>query len=316
MKTRSRTVIITGVLTACACFGQPDHHAPAKSAAKPPAEPKHTEAKPAETKHGESKPVAKAPASVPVKGATKAEGAGTGTGELHAPTKVTEPEVLTAEQALERLREGNARWVKDTEEHPSSDAARRQLTAQGQHPFATIITCADSRLPVERIFDRGVGELFVVRVAGNVAGTSETGTAEYAVEHLKTPVIVVMGHTKCGAVAAAASGAELHGSLGELVARITPAVERARKVTTEGDAAALASASVRENVWQTVFDLLSQSAEVRSGVREGHVQIVGAVCDITTGKVEFMGEHPWQREIIAAIANAAPVSHAEVEETP
>ena len=115
---------------------------------------------------------------------------------------------MTGDAALKMLQEGNQRWVMDKDENPNTDPSRRAMLAEkGQKPFVTILTCADSRLPVERIFDRGVGEVFVVRVAGNVAGTSETGTIEYAVGHIKTPLLVVMGHTKCGAVAAAASGA-------------------------------------------------------------------------------------------------------------
>ena len=133
---------------------------------------------------------------------------GAGTAAHHADASSTP----TADEALALLTQGNQRWVDGTTTNPSTDAERREALAEnGQHPFVTILTCADSRIPVERVFDRGVGELFVVRVAGNVAGSSETGTIEYGVGHLKTRLLVVMGHTKCGAVAAACSGAELHG---------------------------------------------------------------------------------------------------------
>lgn len=209
---------------------------------------------------------------------------------------------VDADAALNLLTEGNQRWVEDKPQDPSAGLSRRQLLAeQGQKPFATIITCADSRLPVERLFDRGVGELFVIRVAGNVAGESETGTIEYGVGHLKTPLLVVMGHTKCGAVAAAAGGAELHGSLGKLVARVGPAVERARRGNPGVSSDELPALAIRENVWQTMFDLFKSSEEVRSAVRSGELRVIGAVCDLSTGKVNWMGEHPWQAEIITAL---------------
>lgn len=211
-------------------------------------------------------------------------------------------ETQDPEAILKQLQDGNERWVMDKCQNPNDEPTRRALLAdQGQKPFATIITCSDSRLPVERIFDRGVGELFVVRVAGNVAGESETGTIEYGVEHLHTPVLVVMGHTKCGAVAAAASDAQLHGALGKLVAHVGPAVDRARKGNPGADAKELPALAIRENVWQTIFDLLKQSDEVRTAVKNGSLKVVGAVCDISTGKVNWMGEHPWQTEIVAAL---------------
>ena len=203
--------------------------------------------------------------------------------------------------SLKMLQEGNQRWVLDKDENPNTEPSRRAMvTERGQKPFCSILTCADSRLPVERIFDRGVGEIFVVRVAGNVAGTSETGTLEYANEHLKTPLFVVMGHTKCGAVAAAASGAVLHGALGELVSNIAPAVERVKRNNPEIDEKQIAPLAVKENVWQTITDLLKRSPEMRAAVSKNEIKIVGAVCDIATGKVEWMGEHPWQAELVEA----------------
>ncbi|MFO0836366.1 MAG: carbonic anhydrase [Phycisphaerales bacterium] len=234
---------------------------------------------------------------------------------------------ITAEQALAFLSEGNARWVANSPQAPNTDSSRRSDVAEnGQKPFVTVLTCADSRLPVERLFDRGVGDVFVVRVAGNVAGDSETGTIEYGVGHLKTPLLVVMGHTKCGAVAAAASGAEVHGHVADLVSQITPAVDRAKRANPNLTGADLAAASVKENVWQTVFQLFKNSPEFLEAVQSGKLKVVGAVCDISTGKVEWMGEHPWQSELIAAFApkaghsaqasnNAAHDSHTDQHAT-
>jgi carbonic anhydrase len=211
------------------------------------------------------------------------------------------PETVTAEIALRLLEEGNARWVSnDTEDPNTGTPRRRQIADKGQKPFVTVLTCADSRLPVERIFDRGAGDVFVIRVAGNVAGASEAGTIEYGLEHLKTPLLVVMGHSKCGAVAAAATGAEVEGDLASIVTRIKPAVERAQKLNRGVAGKDLVPAAVRENVWQSVFDLLKRSRPVREMVKNGEVRVIGAVCELTDGSVEFLGEHPWQSELVAA----------------
>ncbi len=212
---------------------------------------------------------------------------------------------ISADDALKLLQEGNARWASDQETNPGTTPQRRESNAaEGQRPFVTILTCADSRIPVERVFDRGVGEVFTIRVAGNVAGTSETGTIEYGLGHLKTRLLVVMGHTKCGAVAAACSKAELHGAVGELVGSIQPAVERAQRQTPGADQTQLVTASIRENVWQSVYQLL-KSDEVRTLTEKGEVKVVGAVYDIASGKVEWLGEHPWQKELVTALNTEA-----------
>ncbi len=241
----------------------------------------------------------------------------------HAPaTTTTEPPSSAAdappdaETVLKWLREGNQRWVAGKPLDPNNELPRRaRLAASGQKPLATIVSCADSRVPADRIFDRGVGELFVVRVAGNVAGDSETGTVEYGVGHLKTPLLIVMGHTKCGAVAAAASGAQLHGKVAQLVAGIVPSVERARRNNPGLAGDDLVAAAVRENVWQTVYDLFKKSPELADMARRGEVNVIGAVCDISSGEVEFLGNHPWQAELIDALAagraNAAEPTHAD-----
>ncbi len=212
---------------------------------------------------------------------------------------------ISADEALKLLQEGNARWVADQETNPGTNPQRRESNAaEGQRPFVTILTCADSRIPVERVFDRGVGEIFTIRVAGNVAGTSETGTIEYGLGHLKTRLLVVMGHTKCGAVAAACSKAELHGAVGELVNSIQPAVERAQRQAPAADQTQLATAAVRENVWQSVYQLL-KSDEIRTLTEKGEVKVVGAVYDIASGNVEWLGEHPWQQELVTALNTEA-----------
>lgn len=240
-----------------------------------------------------------------------------------AHTQSSEAAALTnneAESALNMLIEGNSRWVSGQTKAPNADAARREEVAAGQHPAVTILTCADSRIPVERVFDRGVGDVFVIRVAGNVAGGSETGTIEYGVEHLKTPLLVVMGHTKCGAVAAAATNAPVHGFVAQLVKNIQPAVDRARRANPDADEKTLSALAVNENVWQSVFDLFKASQPVRDLAAAGQLKVVGAVYDITSGKVEFLGEHPWQNELLASLgaktASATAIAaHAPKAET-
>ncbi|MFN0012581.1 MAG: carbonic anhydrase [Phycisphaerales bacterium] len=279
----------------------PDNHA-APSAAKVPAatsKPKAAPAmgkvtnKPEAVKHAEA-PIPPTPSEKPTPDTKHADAhQGPAGGE-----KVQTP---SASEALAWLEEGNARWVSNSSQNPNISGERRGEVAAGQHPFVTVLTCADSRLPVERLFDRGVGDVFVIRVAGNVAGGSETGTIEYGVGHLHTPLLIVMGHTKCGAVAAAATNAQLHGKVAELVSHIKPAVDRARKNNPEANADTLTALAVKENVWQSIFDLYKSSDELRQFAANGKVKVIGAVCDISTGKVEFLGEHPWQAALLNAL---------------
>ena len=137
----------------------------------------------------------------------------------------------TADEALQILLAGNKRWVDGALEHPNHSEERRQETSNGQAPFATVLTCADSRVPPVDIFDQGVGDIFVVRVAGNIIDAHSLGSIEYAVQYLKTPLVVVMGHSSCGAVVAVASGAKLDGHMASFTAPIQTAIKR----VTAGD---------------------------------------------------------------------------------
>lgn len=258
-----------------------DDHVPAKTASK--AEPKN---EPKDDHAVDTKP---APKSEPKS-------------ESKAARSMTEEAPQTADAALEALKDGNARWISGKTTAPNTSADRRaDVATNGQKPFATIYTCADSRLPVERIFDRGVGDVFVLRIAGNVIGDHSTGTIEYGVEHLHTPLLVVMGHTKCGAVKAACGGGHVGGSIDSLLTEITPAVDRARKANPDATDDQLLDFAINENVWQSVFELLNKSEIVRKQVTDGKIKIVGAVCDISTGKVQFLGEHPWQNQLLQAM---------------
>lgn len=136
--------------------------------------------------------------------------------------------IVPADQALARLMNGNKRYSLNKEQHPDESLARRRELEQGQHPLAVILSCADSRVPPELIFDQGLGDLFVIRVAGNIAADDDLGSTEYAVQHLHTKLIVVLGHEKCGAVSAAVAGANAPGHLKALLAAIQPSVEETR----------------------------------------------------------------------------------------
>jgi methyl-accepting chemotaxis protein len=216
-----------------------------------------------------------------------------------------------ADDALKALRDGNARFVAGTPQHPNAGMDRVADTgANGQKPTVTILGCSDSRVPLERVFDQGVGDVFVVRVAGNVADGDEIGSAEYGTGHLNTPLMVVLGHTKCGAVTAVAMGAQVHGSIPGLVDNIIPAVESAKKKHPGVTGKDIVPFAIDENVWQSIRDTLTRSEEIRGLVKEGKLQIVGAVYDIDTGKVNWLGEHPEQSALLAASA-APSTAHAD-----
>ncbi len=212
-----------------------------------------------------------------------------------------------ADEALRALIEGNARFVAGAPTNPNSGLERVSETAAGQHPFVTVLGCADSRAPVERIFDQGIGDVFVIRVAGNVAAVNEIGTAEYGTAHLGTPLIVVLGHTKCGAVSAVVEGAEVHGNIPALVSTIVPAVEATRAAHPDADNATLIPLAIHANVLQSMEDILTHSEVIAGLIEQGQVRMVGALYDIATGEVVWIGEHPEQAALLEAAA--APAGH-------
>jgi carbonic anhydrase len=210
---------------------------------------------------------------------------------------------ISANEALKMLQDGNARYLADKATHPRQDAARRALTAgQGQHPFATVLACADSRVPPEVIFDQGLGDLFVVRVAGNVAATDEIGSMEYAVDHFGTPVVVILGHSQCGAVTAVVENAKLPPNIAALVAPIKPAVAKAKEDNPEAAKEALVSAAVKDNVFQAMEDILQKSPIIKGAVKAGKTRLVGALYELDTGKVQWLGPLPGQEKLLGGKA--------------
>lgn len=187
------------------------------------------------------------------------------------------------DESLQRLMEGNERHFAKKFIHPDHWEVQRVEVAKGQHPFAILLSCADSRVPPEIIFDQGLGDLFVVRVAGNVTDPVVLGSIEYAAEHLEVPLVMVLGHERCGAVGAAVKGGELPGHLDALVAPIKPAVRAAKK--QKGD---LLDNAVRANVQMVVDQLRSSKPLLGHLVHEGKLKVVGARYDLESGRVELL----------------------------
>ena len=203
--------------------------------------------------------------------------------------------------ALSMLMEGNTRFYTGEKLRPRQSSERRIETAQnGQKPFASILSCADSRVPIELIFDVGIGDLFVVRVAGNVADPAEVGSLEYGVGHLGTPVLVVMGHSKCGAVTAVVTNAKVGGSIPSFTDNIEPAVEKTRSQNVGASQDALVEKSIKANIWQSVEDIIKSSEEIRTLIRKNELKMVGAVYDLESGKVTNLGVHPRQEQLLKA----------------
>mgnify|MGYP001806316598 CR=1 FL=1 len=199
------------------------------------------------------------------------------------------PTSLTPDAALAKLKEGNARFLASPELCALDLTKRREEVAKGQAPWATVLACADSRVPPELIFGGlNLGELFVCRNAGNTADTDVLGTIEYGGEHLGSPLIVVIGHSNCGAVQAACevakTGAKLPGHIGLMVEAILPAAQA--EMGKEGD---FVANTVRENARRVAERIGTESEIVKHLVAEGKVKIVHAVYDLASGKVDFIG---------------------------
>lgn len=182
---------------------------------------------------------------------------------------------------LKKLLRGNRRYVEGQSRHPNSSPYSRKKCAQSQSPPAAVLACADSRVAPEILFDQGLGDLFVTRVAGNISNPMILGSLEYAVEHLGTKLIIVLGHKRCGAVGAAVSGKALPGHLPSLTKPIAAAVKKTRK--QPGNAVDNAA---KENVRRVVKKIRTCRPLLGKMVDKGELEVLGAFYDLDTGKVE------------------------------
>jgi len=202
------------------------------------------------------------------------------------------------DEAIAMLKAGNARFVEGKSQHPNSDAARLHQAGtenQGDHAYATVITCSDSRVPVERVFDAGIMDIFVIRVAGNVCDVDERGSIEYGLAHVHTPVLVVLGHTQCGAVTAVThavlgKGHALERNIPPLVDNIEPAVRAAMASHPKVEGTDIIPYAIEENVWQGIQELFMESPASREIVKSGKAKVVGAIYDVGTGKIDWLPE--------------------------
>jgi carbonic anhydrase len=185
-------------------------------------------------------------------------------------------------EIVNRLKEGNNRFISDTSINKLKDSTRRELLAGGQSPFAAILGCADSRVAPEIVFDTGLGEIFTVRVAGNVANIASLASLEYAVAVLKVTVILVQGHTGCGAVSAAIEGGDLGYNLNMLFTHITPAIEQ----TPGGNIDDV----VKKNAILNAEELVNRSPMIAEAVKNGQVKIFPTFYHLESGEVEFLTE--------------------------
>jgi carbonic anhydrase len=194
----------------------------------------------------------------------------------------------TAEQVLARLEAGNERFVRGEARFPTVQKDILAELAKGQQPYATIIGCSDSRVPPELVFDAGFGELFVVRVAGNVISHEVMGTMQYAAVHLKTPLFLVLGHEGCGAVQAALAakfrGARERSRIERLLENIAPGLEN---ISPDASADDQLKAGVEANVRWSMRQIMD-TPEARARAAEGVIKLVGGVYELTTGRVRFL----------------------------
>lgn len=188
---------------------------------------------------------------------------------------------MNQKEILQKLIEGNNRFVADKPEGKLKDDARRNELLNGQDPFAIVLSCADSRIVPELLFDTGLGELFVVRVAGNIANTSSIASMEYAVAHLGTSVLVVLGHEGCGAVTAAVGGGENGSNINHLLAHIGPAIHAVPKGASVDEV-------IRKNAHLTAEELLNRSSIIAEAVKQDKLKIITAYYHLDSGSVEIL----------------------------
>ncbi|MBK6770289.1 MAG: carbonic anhydrase [Ardenticatenales bacterium] len=206
--------------------------------------------------------------------------------------------MIPAKEALERLRDGNRRFVSDTRRaEPLTSQARRLALAAGQEPFAVLLGCSDSRVPAEIVFDQGLGDLFVIRVAGNIVAPSQIGSVEFAVEQFGTRLVVVLGHSKCGAILATIDelqrpAREQSRNMRSIVDRIRPSVETLLAMDLRHDPDALVQQAIRANIRVSTHQLRHGSDVLEHWIQRDGLVVVGAEYSLETGIVDFFDGVP------------------------
>ncbi|MFH1157114.1 MAG: carbonic anhydrase [Pseudomonadota bacterium] len=249
---------------------------------------------------------------------------GTGHGEqaaeVHQPAAEHQPKEVnpfegkpTPDQAIVMLKEGNQRFVEGKSIHPHLDQARLKQAGsenQGNHAYATVITCSDSRVPVEAIVDAGIMDIFVIRVAGNVCDVDERGSIEYGLAHVHTPVLVVLGHTQCGAVTAVTNavlgqGHTLERNIPPLVDNIEPAVRAAMASHPEIKGSEIIPYAIEQNIWTGIEELFMESPSTREFVAKGYAKVLGAIYDVESGSIQWLPQEKTMEILKKVEANPA-----------
>jgi carbonic anhydrase len=199
--------------------------------------------------------------------------------------------MIPADEALQRLKDGNARFVNETRNGHVAESRRREV-AESQNPFAIILGCSDSRVPAEIVFDQGLGDLFVIRVAGNIVAPSQIGSVEFGVARFGVKLVVVMGHSKCGAITATLEeigrrSEEQSRNLRSIVDRVRPSVEALMATDLRHDHDALVAAAVRANVRASSNQLRHGSQMIEQMIQNEGLRVVGAEYSLESGIVEF-----------------------------
>jgi carbonic anhydrase len=206
--------------------------------------------------------------------------------------------MISGSEALQRLREGNRRFASDVRGSAALiTQTRRSELAEGQEPFAIILGCSDSRVPAEIVFDQGLGDLFVIRVAGNIVASSQIGSVEFAAERFGTPLVVVLGHSRCGAVLATLEELmrpreKQSRNLRSIVDRIRPSVEGLLATELSHDSETLVRHAVRANIRASANQLRHGSEVLEELIQKGRVLVVGAEYSLETGAVDFFDGVP------------------------
>jgi len=211
------------------------------------------------------------------------------------------PPSVEPKDAWRMLSEGNERFARGLALKPHADAERRRELAKGQAPFAVVVGCSDSRLAPEILFDQGLGDLFVLRSAGNFAdGDVNIGSIEYAVEHLGSHLVVVLGNQKCGAVTAAVKGVKKddHVKIDELAAQLKPAADEAKDKVSGLKGDDLIAEAIERNVLLQIRNLIKGSPLIKEKLEAKEIQVIGGIYNLDNSRVRWLGEHPSEKAVI------------------